>query len=304
MRIVSLLPSATEMICGLGLRDQLVGVSHECDFPASVAALPKVTRSFFPADATSAEIDQIVRQKVDSSAALYSLDTQALLDLRPDVIVTQSLCDVCAVSMDQVQAVADALPCPPTIVPLEPTSIDDVMDAVRQISAVVGCEDRAGQYVESLRNRMTAVIQRSGGTTNVPRVMLLEWIDPPFSAGHWNPELVSMAGGREMIGRSGHRSTAVPWDSVIQADPEVMVIACCGFTVKRAMQDMPILCSQPDWGSLACVRTRRVHVVDGSAYFNRPGPRLVDSLEILAHTIHPDVHPLPPGLKPAVATER
>ncbi len=299
MRIISLLPSATEMICGLGLRDQLVGVTHECDYPADVVDLPKVTKTLIPHDATSSEIDALVRERLKTEKALYSLDMAALESLRPDLIVTQALCDVCAVAESEVQAAACSLPGSPQVINLEPSGLADVFECLRQVAAAARCSEDAERYIGELQRRVDAVATRTQSIENRPRVMLLEWIDPPFSAGHWSPELVALAGGREAIGVAGERSVTTLWDDIVAADPEVLVIACCGFDVPRTRQDIPILQSYAGWESLTCVKADRVYIVDGSAYFSRPGPRLVDSLEILANALHGSLHPLPDGLPKA-----
>lgn len=288
MRIVTLLPSATEMVCGLGLRDQLVGVSHECDFPVEVVDLPKVTCSLIPSAASSAAIDSMVRQRVKEKQPLYSLDVDRLLSLQPDLIVTQSLCEVCAVSERDVDAAICSLPSQVSLVNLNPTTLDDVLQGILDIGAAASSGKRAKDYVDHLRQRINAVAERASKVSERPRVMLLEWIDPPFSAGHWNPELVHLAGGREVMGVAGQKSVAVDWERVRDADPEILVIACCGFTADRSRQDLSILQSKPGWQSLSCVRSNRVHIVDGSAYFNRPGPRLVDSLEMLGELLARD----------------
>ncbi|QEG43763.1 cobalamin-binding protein [Roseimaritima ulvae] len=301
MRIVSLLPSATEIVCGLGLRDQLVGVTHECDYPADVVGLPKVTQTRIPHDATSHEIDTLVREQIKLQAALYSLDMPVLEALQPDLIVTQSVCDVCAVAESEVNAAACSLPGSPQVINLEPNCLADVMQSIRKVGTVTGQTSAADAYIAELQNRVDCVARRSKSIAEAerPSVMLLEWIDPPFSAGHWSPELVSLAGGREVIGIAGQRSVTTPWEKIVHVDPEVIVIACCGFNVARTLEDLPILRSQVGWNDLRCVQSGRVYVVDGSDYFSRPGPRLVDSLEILAHTLHPNIHPLPKALNAA-----
>lgn len=304
MRIVSLLPSATEMVCELGLGGQLVGVTHECDFPPFVATLPKVTRTLIPHDATSREIDGLVRERLSTDKALYSLDLPALERLRPDLIVTQALCDVCAVAASEVDQAACTLPGKPTVVNLEPTRLVEVFDCLRTLGRETGIAARAEETVARLEARLKAVEERSCGLSHRPRVVLLEWIDPPFCAGHWTPELVRLAGGTEAIGREGEPSRTVPWDEIVAADPEVLLIACCGFGIERTRQDLPILAGYPGFEALACVRSDRVLLMDGNASFSRPGPRLVDSLEILAHAIHPEVHPLPPGLRAAERVPR
>jgi iron complex transport system substrate-binding protein len=299
MRIVSLLPSATEIVCQLGLECDLVGVSHECDYPPTVQSLPKVTRSLIPHAAPSRDIDTLVRERLKTEQALYSLDLSILTDLRPDLIVTQALCDVCAVAESEVRAAACALPGQPQIVSLEPTCLDDVFQGMRRVAAAADCTPFADRAIKQLRDRIATVAGRTARIDIRPRTILLEWIDPPFSCGHWNPELVELAGGREMIGIAGTRSRTITWQNIIAAQPEVLVIACCGFDVSRACDDLPRLQAQPDWHDLPCVRAQRVYLIDGSAHFNRPGPRLIDSLEILAHALHPAIHPLPTNLPAA-----
>lgn len=287
MRIVSLLPSATEIICCLGLQDQLVGVTHECDFPDEVTHLPRVTRSNIPVAATSSEIDVLVREQVKSKTALYSLDLPTLESLRPDLIVTQALCDVCAVAEEDVRDAVVSLPATPRVINLEPTSLEELFQAIAVVGEAANCSSRAGELIASLRHRVSVIEQRSSQIESKPTVLLLEWIDPPFSAGHWNPELVRIAGGRNAIGEPGQRSRCVTWEEIRQVAPDVLVIACCGFDVERTLVDLPILQSQSGWDDLRAVKAGRVFVEDGSAYFNRPGPRLIDSLEILADKIHP-----------------
>jgi iron complex transport system substrate-binding protein len=300
MRIVSLLPSATEIICQLGLVDELVGVTHECDFPPAVCDLPKVTRTFIPAAASSREIDTLVRERLKTERALYSLDVPMLERLRPDLIVTQALCDVCAVAEAEVQAAACSLPGRPRVLNLEPTCLEDVFESLRMVGDATRHVEPARDEVASLRTRVAAIEGRSRQITRRPLVVVLEWIDPPFSSGHWSPELVRLAGGEEALGAAGERSRTLDWRQIAAAAPEVLVIACCGFDVERTCTELPILRNYPGWAELPCVRSGRVYVVDGSAYFNRPGPRLVDSLEILAHLLHPNVHPLPSHLSPAL----
>jgi iron complex transport system substrate-binding protein len=301
MKIVSLLPSATEMVCALGLRDSLVGVTHECDYPGSVRPLPKVTRTLIPADATSAEIDRLVRERLQTQRALYTLDLPTLEALRPDLIVTQALCDVCAVAEAEVREAACALPGSPRVLNLEPQSLDEVLTCLRQVAEAAGVgARRTEEVIAALKGRVDRVAGRSAALASRPRVALLEWLDPPFSCGHWSPELVRLAGGVEGLGREATPSRTLAWDEVSAWRPDVVVIACCGFDVERTVQDLPALAANPAWQGLPAVRSGRVYVCDGSQYFSRPGPRLVDSLEILAHALHPEVHPLPDGLPPAV----
>ncbi|HXG24970.1 MAG TPA: cobalamin-binding protein [Chthonomonadales bacterium] len=296
MRIVSLLPSATEIICALGLQDQLVGVTHECDYPSAVLDLPKVTRTLIPYDATSAEIDCLVRERLTTQRALYTLDWETLERLRPDLIVTQALCDVCAVAEEEVREAACRLSGRPRVLNLEPMSLEDVLDTIWLVGEEVGQAENAEKVVEELRARVEQVRRRSSSIRLRPRVTLLEWIDPPFTCGHWNPELVEYAGGIEGIGQVGKPSRTMDWQELLDWQPEVLFITCCGFSIVRTLQDLPMLERQPGWEALPCVWNEHVYIADGSAYFSRPGPRLVDGLEMLAHTLHPDVHPLPPGI--------
>ena len=299
MRIVSLLPSATEIICTLGLGDHLVGVTHECDYPEFVARLPKVTRTLIPSDASSAAIDGLVRQRLKTQLALYTLDLPTLERLDPDLIVTQALCDVCAVAEAEVRSAACQFPGNPRVVDLEPTTLAGVLELLETVAQAFGSPDFARSAIAELRARIETVAKRSTAINSRPRVLILEWLDPPFSCGHWSPELVQLAGGQEVLGVAGERSRTLDWSEVLAAQPEVILIACCGFSIERTMQDVPGLVARTGYADLPAVRQRRVYVVDGSAYFSRPGPRLVDSLEILAHALDSEMHPLPSGLEPA-----
>jgi len=300
LRIVSLLPSATEIVCVLGLTDHLVGVTHECDYPPAVARLPKVTRTLIPHDAASAQIDELVRERLRTERALYTLDQPALEALWPDLIVTQALCNVCAVAEEEVRAAACTLPGRPRVLNLEPQTLAEVLQSIRQVGQATGRLDQADAVVRSLQDRIDAVAARSALLKYRPRVVLLEWIDPPFSCGHWSPEIVRLAGGEEGLGQAGRPSRTLQWPEVLAWRPEVLVVACCGFGIPRTLQDVPLLGSYPGWADLPCARSGRVYVVDGSSYISRPGPRLVDSLEILAHALHPEVHPLPARCPAAV----
>jgi iron complex transport system substrate-binding protein len=287
MRIVSLLPAATEIVAALGLADALVGVSHECDFPPEVAAKPRVTRSPIHSGLASAEIDARVKASLDATGELYTLDEALLRRLRPDVLLTQGLCDVCAPTLASVSAVAAALPGPPRVVDLDPRTLADILADVRTAGAALGVPERAAAVVAGLEARIEAVRATAAGAPR-PRCVLLEWIDPPYRGGHWDPELVEIAGGIDPVGRAGADSTMATWEEIVAAAPEVLVLACCGCDVARTMQDVPALRARPGWASLPAVAAGRVYAVDGAAYFSRPGPRIVDSLEILAELIHPE----------------
>ena len=285
MRIVTLLPSATEIVCSLGLLDQLVGVTHECDFPSSVTCLPRVTRSLIPPDASSANIDKIVSERLEDEPSLYALNVDQLTSLRPDLIITQSLCQVCAVAESEVQAVRDSLALTPTVLNLNPMTLDEVLASIAHVAAACGVDERGEQVVGELRSRINRVAKTSSRDPQI-RVALLEWLDPPFAAGHWNPTLVRLAGGVDVLGAEGEESRRVEWSDVAAGDPDSIVVACCGYDVHLAQQDVDSLRGTPGWECLTAVRMGRVHVLDGSQYFNRPGPRLVDSLELLAKALH------------------
>ena len=301
-RIVSLLPSATELVCALGLESALVGISHECDYPPGITGLPRVTRTRIAHDASSHDIDRQVREELAGTQALYSLDLDTLRALAPDLIVTQSLCDVCAVGADEVDAALCRLPGAPRLFNLQPERLGDILGCVRELGAAAGAAAAAETLLASMETRIGAVRERSARlpADARPRVALVEWLDPWFDAGHWNPELVELAGGTPVCGRKGEPSTTLAWSTLRELDPDVLFIACCGFDVARTLQDLPIVAALPGWAELKCVRNGRVHVTDGNAYFNRPGPRIVDSLEILAHALHPALHPLPQGLEAAI----
>jgi len=267
LRIVSLLPSATEIICELGLGTNLVGVSHECDYPIGIRGLPVVTSSVIPKNAASGDIDRLVREHLSSHSALYSLDLELLRSLQPSLIVTQALCDVCAVSSDDVEAAIRALPAPPTVVNLEPKSLEDVFTTMNEVGRAAGVADKATERVAELRARVEAVSVRTVSSVPNPlSVAFLEWVDPPFNAGHWTPQLVELAGGHDCLGNSGKPSVTRSWEAIRDAQPDVLCIACCGFSEQRAREDLSILERQKGWKELACVRENRVHVFDGNEF--------------------------------------
>lgn len=300
-RIASLVPSATEIVCALGLESQLVAVSHECDYPPSVGLLPKITRLLIPPAFSSAETDRLVRDQIDAGNALYSLDTRLLAVLRPELIVTQSLCSVCAVAEREVLTAAQGLFPNPRIITLTPERLADVFQSLHQVAQAAEVETRADEVIATLRDRVRVIQDRTKQIVARPRVAFLEWLDPPFCAGHWNPELVSLAGGVDGFGRAGQPSRTLTWSEIIAWRPEVILIACCGYTIERARLDCQQLSNVAGWFDLPAVKDQRVFITDGSQYFNRPGPRLVDSLEIMAHAIHPEHHPRP---KNAPAAQR
>ncbi len=289
MRIVSLLPSATEIVAALGLTDQLVGISHECDYPEEIRDRPRVTRcEIHGSDLPSPAIDAWVRDTLASRGTLYTLDEELIRDLRPDVILTQQLCDVCAVNYGSVAAYAATLPLRPRLINLEPTRLTDIYADIRLVAQASGVPERAEAVVARLEQRVQSVVSLLARVARPPKCFLMEWIDPPFCGGHWNPELVELAGGRDPIGRKGEPSRRVTWEEIQRADPDVVLLACCGFGVERTLHEMSLLAGKAEWEGLRAVQQGRVYVADGSTYFSRPGPRIVDSLEMLAHTLHPE----------------
>ena len=300
MKIVSLLPSATELICGLGLRDQLVGVSHECDYPLSVVGLPILTSSRIPSGLESGEIDRLVTDQLKNDEALYDLVMAPLTELEPDLIVTQALCDVCAVSGNDVARAIGSLPGEPQVVNLEPICLNDVLDTVDLLAQAAGCVAQGDRYRAELQERIDAVAERSKTVTNRPRVALLDWLEPLFDGGHWSPEIIDLAGGEPCFGDKQEPSQRRSWAQLIDAQPDYIVVALCGFNIERSMQDVEAFLACDGFKELRSIKKTTVFLVDGNAYFSRPGPRLVDALEILAHALHPDIHSLPTGLPAAI----
>lgn len=293
MRIVSLLPAATEIVGALGLLDQLVGISHECDYPPAVSALPRVTHCpIHNAGLSSAEVDAWVRSSLAEHGTLYHLDEALLRALKPDLILTQKLCDVCAVGYGSVARLAAQLPGPPLVLNLEPLHLSDVWNDITRIAEVCSVPERGRKVTAAMRQRVVSLSQRWQNAGVTPRrCVLLEWADPPFCAGHWMPEVVALAGGHDPLGRSGQPSARIAWDRVVAAQPQVLLLSLCGYTAQRAREDLPLLQEQPGWESLPAVQEGRVFLLDANAYYSRPGPRLVDALEMTAGALHPALFP-------------
>jgi iron complex transport system substrate-binding protein len=299
-RIVSLLSSATEILCALGLGDRLVAVSHDCDYPAAVATLRRVTKSHINDTASSRQIDDQVRQLSRQGEPLYSLDEQALAACDPDLIVTQQQCDVCAVKYDDVVAAVERLDAGRRvpILALNPTSLGAVLDDILAVGRAAHCTAAAEALVHSLRRRMTNIARRTAALTAAdrPRAAIIEWIDPLMLAANWVPELLELAGGRCPLVTGGHHSTYVTWQDVVEWDPECIVVSPCGFDLTRAVREAQGLAETEAWSRLDAVRRGRVFALDGNAYLNRSGPRLVDTLEIIAHLLHPYLFPVPQSI--------
>ena len=291
MRIVSLVPHATELLFALGLGDDVVAVTHECDFPEAVRSLPHVTRDILPAGLSAAEIDAAVRERTERGEAIYELDAERLRELEPDLIVTQALCPVCAVSYDDVRAVANTIPTRPRVVALDPHTLGESFGDVRTIAQLTDSRDAALDLIARQRSRVDAVRVAVRNAERIPTVAL-EWFDPVFVAGHWTPQIVELAGGIDILGFAGEHSERSSWEAVAAAEPRVVVCMPCGYDADRAAEE-----ARAYAGQLRGLGAERVVAVDAAAYFSRPGPRLVDGLELMAKILHPELVPdiEPPG---------
>jgi iron complex transport system substrate-binding protein len=290
MRIVSLVPHATELLFALGLGDDVVAVTHECDFPGDVRELPQITRDVLPGGLSSAEIDAAVRERTEHGQALYELDEGRLGELEPDLIVTQRLCAVCAVSYDDVVAAAKRIPSHPRVVSLDPRTLGEAMGDIRTIAQATGARDAALDLVTRQRGRIDRIRLAVRDARRVP-VAALEWLHPVFIAGHWTPQLIELAGGIDVLGFAGEDSEESTWAAVAAAAPEIVVVMPCGYDAPRSHQE-----GRAHAEALARVGARRIVAVDAAAYFSRPGPRLVDGLELMAHILHPDLITEAPGV--------
>ena len=287
-RIISLLPSSTEIICALGLRRQLVGVSHECDYPADVVGLPILTEPKLDPRGTSGDIDTRVREIVQEGLSVYRLKTETLQRLKPDVIVTQDQCEVCAVSLPEVENAVQCFLTPDvSVVSLRPEKLDDIWTDIRRVAQATDQEKTAQALIRDAKERLQKIAQKTRHLPR-PRVACLEWLDPLMAAGNWIPELVDIAGGEYGLVEAGAHTPTLTWEALAAYQPEVIVITPCGFKIPQSQTDLPQLTAHPDWLSLPAVQHNRVYVADGNAYYNRPGPRIVESAEILAEMLHPE----------------
>jgi iron complex transport system substrate-binding protein len=287
LRIVSLLPSATETLFAIGAGGNLVGVTHECDYPPEALRLPRLTSSALAIADSSAAIDRHVRRALHAGSSLYTLDADLLEQLKPDLIVTQELCEVCAVSYAIVDRAARRLTSDPRVVSLEPSSLEDVYANIITLGELTGVQPNARDVVGALRRREAAVRDWTAAAL-APRVLVLEWTDPPMGAGHWTPELVEAAGGEPVLATPGANSRRLSWDEIAGADPDAILVAPCGYDLIKTRVALGELQARPEWMALRAVREGRVHPVDGNAYVNRPGPRLIDTIEIFASLLHPE----------------
>jgi iron complex transport system substrate-binding protein len=295
MRICSLLPGATEIAFALGLGDDVVGVTHECDYPAEARRRPVVVRSLIDSNQmTSLEIDQWVSERLRNNRSLYVIDEERLRDAAPDIILTQGLCDVCAIDYNEVVTASETLAKKPKIVSLTPNCLTDVLDDVARVGEATGQHHKAERFVQELERRISSVREQATRSSAHPRIACLEWFDPIYAAGHWVPEMVEIAGAEDVLGRRGEPSKKVEWQRIRESAPEIIVLMPCGFDVQRTLQEAAVLEQNAGWHQLPAVKAGRVYAVNGHAFFSRPGPRLVDGLEILAHIIHPAIFPMLP----------
>lgn len=289
MRIVSLVPHATELLFELGLGDDVVGVTHECDFPADAQEIQPVTRDVLAAGLSPAEIDAAVRERTERGESIYELDEDGVRELEPDLIVTQALCHVCAVSVDEVQALATSLPGPPRVISLDPKTYGETLGDVRTIAQATDSRDAALDLIARTARRADVLRLAVRGAPR-PRVAALEWLDPIFVGGHWVPQVIEMAGGEDVLGFAGEPSRQATWEEVAAAQPEVVIVMPCGYDAQRALAEAGAYA-----GKLRALGADQVYAVNASAYFSRPGPRLIDGIELMAHILHPDRVPVAPG---------
>ena len=289
-RIVSLIPSSTEIVCALGFEEQLVGRSHECDFPESVKTLPVCTEPKFNPEGASLQVDQRVKEVLSQALSVYRVHADRLKALRPNIIITQSQCEVCAVDLREVQrVVAEWLDSPAEIVSLQPNTLADVWADINRVAQALGVAERGVELVAGLDERIREIREKTEGISEKLTVVCIEWIEPLMIAGNWIPELVELAGGIDVLGDAGEHARWISWKDLCEKNPDIIVVMPCGFGIERSRQDIAVLTQRPEWPQMKAVRAGRVYVVDGNQYFNRPGPRLLESLEILAEVLHPSL---------------
>ena len=287
-RIISLLPAATEIICALGLSDNLVGRSHECDYPESVKALPICSDAKFLPGANSAQIDQQVKEILTEALSIYEIDKALIQSLKPDVIITQAQCEVCAVSLKDVEkALSNLVSSETKIISLEPNTLADIFREIKEISVILDVEEAGNILIEDLEERIDLIKHKLKFFPAKPKVALIEWLSPIMVAGNWIPELVEIAGGTPLLAENGKHSPFVEWQQIYDANPDILIVTPCGFSIARTLQEIDLLLNLPGWRDLEAVKNNRVYIADGNAYFNRSGPRIVDTIEILAEIITP-----------------
>jgi iron complex transport system substrate-binding protein len=287
-RIVSFLPSATEMACALGLSDQLLGITHECDYPPQIMGKPVVVRGVLPIESMSqAEIDVAVTQRLRDGLSLYRVEEALMQDIAPDLILTQDLCQVCAPSGNEISQLLTSLPSKPQVLWLTPRNIEEIFGNLRELGEATGRSETAEALIAGGRARLAKIEAATRALVSRPRVFCLEWMDPVYCCGHWVPEMVRIAGGFDNLGREGADSVRVPWKDVVEWKPEVLVVMPCGFDLEKTVDEAQRLTAYPGWDDLPAVRDGRVYAVDANSYFARPGPRVVEGTELLAHLLHP-----------------
>ncbi|MBU1373781.1 MAG: cobalamin-binding protein [Bacteroidetes bacterium] len=287
-RIISLLPAATEIICALGLEECLVGRSHECDFPASVKNLPICSDAKFISGTDSSQIDAQVKEILSDALSIYKVDKELIKSLKPDVIITQAQCEVCAVSLKDVEeALSDLVNSDTQIISLQPNVLADIFKEIKEIAIALGVEEKGNELIEELEERINIVRHKLKFFPDKPKVVMVEWLSPMMVAGNWIPELVEIAGGKSILAENGKHSPFVEWQQIYDENPDVIIVAPCGFSISRTLQEIDLLLNLPSWRDLQAVKNNRVYIADGNAYFNRSGPRIVDSIEILAEIITP-----------------
>jgi iron complex transport system substrate-binding protein len=287
-RIVSLLPAATEIVCALGLEKQLMGRSHECDFPASVKQLPVCSEANFPDNLSSSAIDIKVKELLSDALSVYNVKREVIKELSPDIVITQAQCEVCAVSLKEVEEALDNyLDKKAQIVSLQPNSLQDIFDDIMEVAVALNVAHQGEKLIEDLQERVDIVRHKLKFVENKPTVACIEWLEPMMVSGNWVPELVTIAGGIPVLSEAGKHSPYVQWQDIQLQDPEVIVVMPCGFSIERTLREMDILLQLPGFNELKSVKNNRLYIADGNHYFNRPGPRIVDSIEILAEIVHP-----------------
>ena len=287
-KIVSLLPAATEIVCALGLEKNLVGRSHECDFPESVKQLPICSEANFPDDLSSAAIDIKVKEILADALSVYTVNREQIKQLAPDVVITQAQCEVCAVSLQDVEEALDNfLDKQASIISLQPNHLDDIFNDIKNVAAALNVVAAGDILIEDLQERVDIIRHKLKYVEDKPTVACIEWLEPLMVSGNWIPELVNIAGGRSILAEAGKHSPFVNWEDIQQHDPEIIIVMPCGFSIERTMKEIDLLLNQPGFAAMKAIKNNRLYITDGNQYFNRPGPRIVDSVEILAEIIYP-----------------
>jgi len=287
-RILSLLPAATEIVCALGFEEKLVGRSNECDYPETVKHLPICSEANFPDNLSSADIDKNVKDLLNNALSIYTINRELIKELAPNIVITQAQCEVCAVSLNEVEsALNDDLNNTAKIISLQPDSLGEIYNNIREVAAALGAEADAEQLIEELDERVGIIRHKLKYIETKPSIACIEWVEPLMVSGNWIPELVSIAGGTSILAEPGKHSPFVQWTDIKQADPDILLVMPCGFSIERTIKEIHLLLQLPGFADLKAIKNNRLYIADGNQYFNRPGPRIVDSIEILAEIINP-----------------